>query len=138
MLHSLRKQRYGFSRSVVTVLVALWLSLAFQPCVMAGVQAMESMPCDNCPEHSMAQHNGAQHDTNRIDCSDADTCVSMIDKYEVDASGFISTPSAKNQAALISWITDYPPRATPCYNSNNVLNIPVDSPPLLRFCILQI
>ncbi|MEO5573114.1 MAG: hypothetical protein ABIR48_01305 [Gammaproteobacteria bacterium] len=131
----MRKQRYGFSRGMVTVLVALWLALAFQPCVMAGVQALEPTSCDGCPDDSSL----AQQGMTQTDCHDTVACASMKDDQEMQVAGFARSLVLTDQPLLIAWVTDYPSVSVPCGNLLPIVNnTPNDPPRLLRFCILQI
>jgi len=112
-------------------LLAVWLSLALQPCAMAGIQAMESAPCSGCPE---------QHSMSQAPCQDAVSCASMDNQRVTDdAAVFSRSLSTSAQPALISWAHAYAaPAPLPYRVAINVSITPVDLPPLSRFCILQI
>lgn len=129
MLHFLRKQRHGFGRGMAYMLVAVWMSLALQPCAMAGMQAMDALPCAACPEQgSMSQ----------TPCQDMANCASMVDRRAMDATVFAHSLSAAAQPALISWVPAYAVPEVAQRIAFNVSNHPAEPPPLLRFCILQI
>lgn len=114
---------------MTTALVALWLALAFQPCVMASVQAMESAPCNGCPE---------SHSMSKSDCQDASACASMMDEQQADVAGFARSVSPQTQPALLAWETIFPVVLSSYHSAFHDFDNPADPPPLKRFCILQI
>lgn len=110
--------------------MAVWLSLALQPCALAGMQAMETQPCAGCPE---------QHGMSQTPCQDTVSCASMDEQRVTDdAALFTRSLSTAAQPALISWALTY---AVPTLSYRVAIHVPTtpaDPPPLLRFCILQI
>ncbi len=127
MLHSLRKQRHTLGRGLVSVLVAVWLSLALQPCAMAADAVLgQGMKADCMQQDKMSS---------KADCYPGMTCASMMDPGVVDAALLIQPLTA--QPVVIAWTTlEYPTSASQLIP--NHLPHSYNPPPLLRFCILQV
>lgn len=126
MLHYLRKRHQDLGRGIIMLLVAVWLSLAFQPCVMAGVQSPDMLPCNACPEQMM--ENDA--------CPPGASCAVMDERGAATASDF-TRPTPPSALPLVFWglASDLP---TAPIQPTALTSSPFDTPPLLRFCILLI
>lgn len=115
---------------MVSVLITVWLSLAFQPCVMAA-DALLAQTDQPAMDADCVQQEPVH---NSDDCQPGMTCLSMFEPGAVDAAGM---NLFDQQPVLVGWVTsvDSPPALQ---TAATHLPIAFDPPPLQRFCVLQI
>lgn len=94
----MRLRRLRLTHRIITLLAAIWLSLALQPCAMAFVpatpdQAMSQDHCPNCPEYRVNPD---------ADCtlSDWQLTKSASGNASLDASSHVLIPLTLLQYAL--------------------------------------
>lgn len=130
MLHALRQQRHTLGRSIATMLVTVWLALAFQPCVMAADALLAQTA------HAAMDADCVQQEPMRggDDCQLGMTCLSMLDPGAVDVAG-MNLPA--QQPVLVGWVTSVHSPITK-YPAATHFQIAFNLPPLQRFCVLQV
>ena len=68
-LAAIRRRKHAWMRPLAAPIVAVWLNMAWQPCVMAMDADMgHEHPCDHCPPPAIEHCD----DVIRHDCSDED------------------------------------------------------------------
>jgi len=133
MLHALRQRRQTLGRGMVYMLVAVWTSLALQPCVAAATAMAERAACP-----SMTMEQGMEQPAHAsVDCTQNISCVSAYhpNAAQTTAAEFVVLPQPL--LGVIHWQILQPSPSDLYYVSSAPLAQFVP-PPLARFCVLQV
>lgn len=133
MLHALRQRRQTLGRGMVYMLVAVWMSLALQPCVAA---AMATDDCAACPSMTVEQ-GMEQPAAASAACAQNVSCASAYhpDAAQTATAEFVVPPQPL--LGVIHWQILQPSPGDLYYVSSAPLAQSAP-PPLARFCVLQV
>lgn len=95
-----RRSRATPAGNVLTIVLALWINLAVQPCAMAMGTGSDCPHCPPAVEDTLAMAHGHHGQEDDSDCASLGTDCGDIDDFGVDSRGAQSKVKDKAQIAV--------------------------------------
>jgi len=135
VLHTLRKLRASFGRTLTGVLLLAWLGAALQPCVMAGSPATHHMSSGDAMGHDCCPPSSGKQ-APEPNCSAQGCAMQAIDQQQTDLFQFVRLSVIFTLALLLAMAW---PRVAPLTRTFSLPRVPPPHPhPTLAYCTLLI